>query len=352
MLDQVDDPSPGRVEPSPPDAVISANHWVPHEIVLRDAWFPLAHAYQLRDKVLRRAVFSQPYYLWREDGRAIAAEFHPSQRPDRGPSPFVDRAGRYPVIEHYGYIWGWFGDPDRADRRHLPCIPFFPPDGDLPRHMRGTVRYDCAAALTLENLIDLSHADILHADTVGDEKSEREELEVFHTSETVTLVRHCYKKSVAPLMRWFGGVRASTQDIRQVIHIYARSHCALIYSRFRPGFDVPIFHPSLPETRDRTRQDVAFNLTECKTPFRFALPKAGYHISAQDNAMTGPQSSRYAFDTDRRDLHSRHDAAGQRYRILMQELAARQAQGDFTYRETLSDDPSELLGIAPGTYRF
>src|SRR3546814_7518720 len=85
-----------------------------------------------------------------------------------------------------------------------------------------------------------------------------------------------------------------------VIHIYARSHCALIYSRFRPGFDVPIFHPSLPETRDRTRQDVAFNLTQCRTPFRFALPKAGYYISAQDNRMTGPQSSRYAYPDNRR----------------------------------------------------
>src|SRR3546814_5982323 len=61
--------------------------------------------------------------------------------------------------------------------------------------------------------------------------------------------------------------------------------------------------------------------------------------------MTGPQSSRYAYPDNRRDLHSRHDAAGQRYRIIMQELAARQARGDFSFRETLSDDPSTLLGI-------
>src|SRR3546814_1821951 len=107
-------------------------------------------------------------------------------------------------------------------------------------------------------------------------------------------------------------------------------HCALIYSRFRPGFDVPIFHPSLPETRDRTRQDVAFNLTQCRTPFRFALLKAGYYISAQDNRMTGPQSSRYAYPDNRRDLHSRHDAAGQRYRIIMQELAARPTSDEHT----------------------
>src|SRR3546814_13310591 len=68
--------------------------------------------------------------------------------------------------------------------------------------------------------------------------------------------------------------------------------------------------------------------------------------------MTGPQSSRYAYPDNRRDLHSRHDAAGQRYRIIMQELAARQARGDFSFREKLSDDPRTLLGIDPRPFTF
>src|SRR3546814_16493529 len=91
-----------------------------------------------------------------------------------------------------------------------------------------------------------------------------------------------------------------------------------------------------------TRTDTLFPST---TLFRSALPKAGYYISAQDNRMTGPQSSRYAYPDNRRDLHSRHDAAGQRYRINMQELAARQARGDFSFRETFSDDTRTLLEI-------
>jgi hypothetical protein len=353
MLHEADiaPPQPGP-EGGPMPVSISANNWVPHDIVLRDAWFPLAHAPQVTKKPLRRAVFSQPYYIWREDGQAVASEFHPGVEPDRDPGAFTGATGRYPVAERYGYIWGWYGNPAAADLLHLPNIPYLPPEGGLPGHMIGTVRYDCAAALTLENLIDLSHADILHADTIGDEKSESEEIEVSSTAETVTMIRHCHKKSVAPLMRWFGGVRAQTQEVRQVIHIYARSHCALIYGRFRPGFDVPVFHPSLPETRDRTRQDVAFNLTLCKSPFRYALPKAGYYISSQDNRMTAPQSARYAWPIKRRDLHSRHDAAGQRYRLLMQQIAARQATGDFSYGEVLSRDTSALLGIEPGLYRF
>src|SRR3546814_7858081 len=85
-----------------------------------------------------------------------------------------------------------------------------------------------------------------------------------------------------------------------------------------------------------TRTDTLFPYTTLSRS-----PKAGYYISAQDNRMTGPQSSRYAYPDNRRDLHSRHDAAGQRYRIIMQELAARQARGDFSFRETLSDRSEE-----------
>src|SRR3546814_5435147 len=80
-----------------------------------------------------RSVFSQPYYIWRDNGRAVASEFHPAVKCDREPGLFTDKAGHYPVIEHYGYIWGWYGNPENADRRHLPCIPFLPPDGEIGR---------------------------------------------------------------------------------------------------------------------------------------------------------------------------------------------------------------------------
>src|SRR3546814_15439853 len=86
----------------------------------------------------------------------------------------VDAQLRYPVIEFYGYVWIWFGRPEAADIAHMPNLPFLPPKGGLPRFMLGTVRFDCAAPISLENLIDLTHADFLHADVIGDEKSESE----------------------------------------------------------------------------------------------------------------------------------------------------------------------------------
>src|SRR3546814_19154498 len=94
-------------------------------------------------------------------------------------------------MEHYGVVWGWFGNPLAADPAHLPSLPFLPPNGGLPSHMTSTVRFDCSAPISLENLIDLTHADFLHADVVGDERSESETIATFYDSETITMLRTC-----------------------------------------------------------------------------------------------------------------------------------------------------------------
>ena len=353
MSDTIERPREAEAQaPARPAPLSNVNNWVPHGLVMRDTWFPLAHSSGVGTRPVRRSVYSRPYFLWREDGQAIAAEFHPNETPTRPASELTGGTGRYPVMEHYGYVWGWFGNPEAADPAHLPSLPFLPPQGGLAGYMLGTVRFDCAAPLSLENLIDLTHADFLHANVVGDEKSESETVEVSWTSETVTMVRTCIGKSVAPVMKFFSGIRQPTQDIRQVIHIYLRSHCAIAYGRFSPGDDVPLFHPCVPETRDRTRLDYAMNTSNAGFMFRHVMPKASYLVSRQDSFMTSPQSPRYMRETKRRDLHSRFDAAGQRYRLLMQDLASRQAAGDFAYRDNVSADCSEIIGLRKELFAY
>ena len=360
MLDIADRPEADSAAPSPaadparqPGSAMNAvNNWVPHDIVMRDAWFPIAHAPHVGRTALRRAIYSHPYFVWRENGVVVASEFHPNEARTREKSPYTDAAGRYPVMEHYGVIWGWFGNPAAADPAHLPSLPFLPPNGGLPGYMTATVRFDCSAPISLENLIDLTHADFLHADVVGDERSESETIETFWDSETITMVRTCTGKSVAPVMKFFSGIRQPTQDVRQVIRIYLRSHAAIAYGRFTPGDDVPLFHPCTPETRDRTRMEMVMNTSNAGFMFRHIMPLAGYKVSRQDSSMTSPQSPRYMRPTARRDLHSKFDVAGQRYRLLMQDIANRQADGDFAYRDNVSADCSEIIGLRRELFQF
>src|SRR3546814_11445908 len=89
----------------------------------------------------------------------------------------------------------------------------------------------------------------------SDLKSESETVEIFYDSETVTMVRTCTGKSVAPVMKFFSGIKQPTQTVRHVIRIYLRSHRAIAYGRLTPGDDVPLFHPCVPEKRERPRLD-------------------------------------------------------------------------------------------------
>lgn len=328
-----------------PAARRRAADWTPRNYDLRDAWFPVAHARDVGERPVRRVVHAQPYYLWREDGQVKAAEFRPDLLPGliRQASAFTGGSGYYPVFERYGYVWAWYGDPDNADRALAPQIPFLPDHG-LPDFMQRTVRFDCASALSVENLIDLTHADYLHADTIGDGLSESDVVEVEWTSETVTRTRIVTQKSVAPIMRSVGGVDAEFQDFRGTLHVHLRSSVCISYARFRPGYDVPNVQPFVPVGRDRCRADVSFNVTHMPEMLQQGVMQLPFRVQPQDNSVVRPQNPRYYEPSDRRDLHSRFDTPGNRYRFQMEQLAERQRKGDFSYASD-ADPGRDIRGI-------
>lgn len=73
----------------------------------------------------------------------------------------------YPVAERHGAVWVWTGDPARADAALIPDFSGF--DVDVPgyRTIHGYVTVEADYRLVIDNLLDLSHAEYLHANTVG-----------------------------------------------------------------------------------------------------------------------------------------------------------------------------------------
>src|SRR3546814_19821591 len=92
------------------------NNWVPHDVVIRDAWFPVAHAHGVGKRPVRRAIYSHPIFLWREDGEVIACPFHPQTGSAHSEAGMVDAQLRYPVIEFYGYVWIWRSEARRVGK--------------------------------------------------------------------------------------------------------------------------------------------------------------------------------------------------------------------------------------------
>src|SRR3546814_249445 len=287
--------------------------------------------------------------LWREQGRVRASEFHPAVPPGERAlaGEFTGGTGYYPVMERYGMVWVWYGDPANSRETLLPNLPHMPLDGDLPAYMRGQSRLHCCAELTMENLMDLTHSDFLHEDLIGDPISDDDVITVESTSETITMVRTCRNKTAAPIMRKAAGIKEKTQNVRFTIHIYIRSHVAAIFSRFEPGMDVRLLHCSTPETRDSNTINFIQNTMGARRPYRYLFPLASYKIGPQDDYALRPQAPRYHHEIKRRDLHSRFDAASVRYRALVTQILERQSRGDYSYEsdEIISGDKSEILGI-------
>lgn len=72
----------------------------------------------------------------------------------------------YPVAERHKLLWIWIGDRARVDEDAIPDLSFI---DAAPVHAfsKGYMRADADHRLLEDNILDLSHGDYLHADTLG-----------------------------------------------------------------------------------------------------------------------------------------------------------------------------------------
>ena len=74
--------------------------------------------------------------------------------------PASARVDRYPLEEHYGWIWVFFGDLPEEER---PPIPEFPEYSDPNwRKIRGDYLWNADYARVVENGLDFAHAPFVH----------------------------------------------------------------------------------------------------------------------------------------------------------------------------------------------
>jgi phenylpropionate dioxygenase-like ring-hydroxylating dioxygenase large terminal subunit len=73
---------------------------------------------------------------------------------------------RYVAQTAHGVIWTWLGDPERADIARIPNLDFL--DTFDPRSfLRGYTHVQAYYELLNDNIMDLSHVDVLHRETLS-----------------------------------------------------------------------------------------------------------------------------------------------------------------------------------------
>ena len=139
------------------------------------------------------------------DGKTVAM---PMQRV--GGFPCIKN---YPVVEKYGFIWVWPGNPEKADESLIPHLDWAVSDewaygGDM-------FHVNCDYRLMIDNLMDLTHEAYVHADSIGQEEIDESPPDTNVDGDKVVTSRYMNEITAPPF--WKAGMRANGIDESAVV---------------------------------------------------------------------------------------------------------------------------------------
>jgi phenylpropionate dioxygenase-like ring-hydroxylating dioxygenase large terminal subunit len=166
---------------------------------LRNCWYAAAQSTELDDDLLHRRIIGEPVLFYRtvagdavaigdrcphrfaplskgrRQGDVVQCRYHGLRFGTDGACigglrddhhvPAGTAVPSYPLREHDGIVWIWMGDADKLDETAIPDLNFMTNAGSAAVYGYLHVRADYR--LAMDNLMDLSHAAILHEDTLG-----------------------------------------------------------------------------------------------------------------------------------------------------------------------------------------
>ncbi len=94
----------------------------------------------------------------------------------------------FPVIERYGFIWVWPGDPALADVSKLHPLPWA--ESADWAYGGGLYHVRCDYRLMIDNLMDLTHETYVHANSIGQPEIDETPSETTVDGDQVVLQRH------------------------------------------------------------------------------------------------------------------------------------------------------------------
>ena len=115
--------------------------------------------------------------------------------------PHIDRlkgVQGFPVVERFGYVWVWTGDPVLADPARLPPLPWG--EGTGWTYGGGLYRIACNYQLLIDNLMDLTHETYVHPNSIGQKEIDEAKPEVTVNADEVFVTR--WMMNITPPPFW------------------------------------------------------------------------------------------------------------------------------------------------------
>ena len=230
------------------------------------------------------------------DGRCVKV-------PGQSTIPPGARVRAWPAVERWRWVWIWMGDPDAADPDLIPDYhwnddPEWTAYGDV-YHVAGDYR------LMNDNLLDLSHIQFLHANTLGAPGDQDAEIEVRRGPDVVHVSRWTFDTPPSPFYAHALGTDANVDRWQNVYfrppsYIVIDAGSAIAGSGAREGdrsraAEVYSNHTMTPETGTSThyfwhharnfRLDDAAFTEELRGMFSSALKEDVVAIEAQQKSL-------------------------------------------------------------------
>ena len=139
------------------------------------------------------AALQCPYHGLRFDGNGQCVHNPHS----KGSIPNAARVASYPVVDRHGLLWWWPGEATLAKPELIPdysAVARAHPDGSF----RGYLPTRCHYELLADNILDLTHADYLHAGTLGNGSLTRAKAHITDMGERSLNVRWLCSGEPAP----------------------------------------------------------------------------------------------------------------------------------------------------------
>ena len=304
---------------------------------LRNAWYLAAFAEELvPGRMLARTLLGEPLIFFRrpdgsvaslfdrcphrfaplsagklcDGGESVACGYH-GLRFDaqgaclhnphsKGSIPKAARVKSYIAREIDSMIWWWAGEPDAADASLIPdCSEFMAVSRDAT--VRGYLPTACHYQLLVDNILDLTHADYLHADSLGSGALSRCRPEVEELSDRSVRVTWISNGDYAPpafdsQLRRQGQVTDQWTEVTwfapSLMHL--RVGATLQGEPRENGVQAMTWHIATPETAERTHYWYWSIRNFAISPEANATigPLIEYAFSQQDKPMLEAQQRR------------------------------------------------------------
>lgn len=256
---------------------------------LKNTWYLAAWSEEVGATPLARTIADVPIALFRDESGAAAAvldmcphRFVPlsrgrvedgmlvcgyhglgfgrdgaCRRNPHGPIVSSLAVRAFTLVERHAALWLWLGDPAAADPAKIPDLSFIdqtPPESRASGYLVNTANY----LLMVDNIMDLSHADYLHPDTLGGGINTRTKGKVEEQGDRVTIRWHADNELLPPVQNAFLPEPGQRADFRNEVTWHPPGVMVQRLA-FGPtgrmateGADSLTVHAMTPESKDRT----------------------------------------------------------------------------------------------------